>query len=384
MKEFMNARQTGAASNSSSPRLEFRLATEADDNGLRELLRSIRMDGAISVSFRREPNYFLGHACEGDWVQVITAHDQQTGLLVGMGSRSIRERYVAGVARNVGYLSGLRIHPDYRNRTMLARGYRFLKELDSDQQADFYVTTIAVENSAATSALVGGRAGLPYYKKVGMLNTWIVPRRKQLTLPANVSVREIRREDLPALMIFLEKMSREREWLPKYRATDFDFPSNTFLGMNLGDLLGVWENEELLGTLGVWDQRFMKQIVVEKYAWWLRWMRPVYNAAAGLVGRVRFPKPGECLPLVTAVLPLASDRGSKYFGHLVDEVCRRLPASADAIMLGLNAADPLTDAIRSRSIECYQTDIFVVSWDECRLENALTPGSVPYLELGTL
>jgi hypothetical protein len=366
-------------------RLLFQLATHADDLALRQLLQNIRMDGIISVSFRREPNYFAAHDCEGHFVQVITARDSSTGQVVGMGSRSVRERYFAGCSRNIGYLSGLRIHPQFRRGTMLARGYKFLKELDQDHKADFYVTTIAVENKPATEALLGGRADLPFYKKLGRLNTWIVPKRKKNIKPsANVTIRPIDDNDTQELMSLLEKVSQVRDLLPCYKEPDFRFPSTVFAGMQKGDLLGMWIDGVLVGTLGVWDQRAMKQVVVEEYGWWLSWLRPFYNVWAGLSGRVRFPRPGDCLPLVTGALPVALGKGVDVYGDLVDAVASHLPDDADALMIGLTENDPLTEAVRDRAIQKYQTDIFAVSWDSDCVETVMQSKRVPYLELGTL
>lgn len=128
----------------------------------------------------------------------------------------------------------------------------------------------------------------------------------------------------------------------------------------------------------------MKQYVVERYKWWLHWLRPMYNVFAGISGRVRFPKPGNCLPLVTAALPLAIGKGQHYYSFLVDEVTSRLPNDVDAIMIGLCDSDPLTEMIRQHAMENYQTDIFLVSWKEEILEASWNSGGIPYLELGAL
>lgn len=383
-----NAKSTSVRSASGATqeaRLVFGLAQPDDEACLRKLLQDIRMEGVISVSFRREPNYFAAHACEGDFVQVITSRDSCSGQIVGMGSRSVRDRYVAGRPTNVGYLSGLRIHPAYRRGTMLARGYHYLKELDRDGKAEFYLTTIAVDNRPATESLLGGRAGLPFYKKVGRLNTWIVPKRRWTQRSSATSViRPVERQDVEALIRFLQRVSANRDFLPCYTKQDFCFPAKVFPGMQKNNLLGLWVDNELLGTLGVWDQRGMKQVVVEQYDWWLRLLRPIYNFGAGLLGRVRFPATGASLPLVTGALPLAIVKGVDAFGELVDVVASKLPNNADAIMIGLTERDPLTEVVKKRAIQKYQTDIFVVSWDKQRVEAAIRPECIPYLELGTL
>jgi hypothetical protein len=385
----MNKTQVGCPENDhvrrNCGRLSFELATVSDDPNLRQLLSGIRMEGSISVSFRREPNYFTAQACEGDLVQTIVARDNETHQIVGMGSRSLRKLYVNGVLESLGYLSGLRIHSDYRNGTMLARGYRYLRKLDQDQKAAYYLTTIAAENRPALNALLGARGGLPRYERIGSYVTWIVPRKKshrrKITDPL---IRPIAESDAASVLRLIEHCSRSREFIPQYVEGDFHFPSPRFPGLRSNDLKGLWVNGELVAILGMWDQRAMKQVIVERYNGWIQWIRPLYNGWASLAGRPRFPKSGQCLPLVASVLPLATHRGQMLFGDLVDEVASELPKDADAMMIGLSEKDPLTEPVRKRAIQDYKTDIYLVAWDELRIPTDLGNDLIPYLELGTL
>lgn len=366
-------------------RYGFDLAQPGDDPQLRQLLRTIRVDGSVSISMQREPNFFGPCASEGDFCQVLAARDRDTDEIVGMGIRSIRERYVDGQVRSIGYLSGLRIRPDCRSGTLLARGYRFLRELDADGRAEFYITTLSVGNEVAASALVAGRAGLPYYRRIGRLNTWVIPRRPLRTKrETELTIRPIDDDSTPALISFLERAAGEREFVPCYREQDLRLPSDGFRGMRPSDLKGLWLDNQLVATLGVWDQRVMKQIVVERYGWWLTAARPIYNLVAPVIGRPRFPRPGGCLPLVCAMLPLATRAGRHRFGELIDCVAADLPPGVDGIMFGLSANDPLAEPVRSRAIHMYPADIYLVSWDRERIESRNGQDSIPYLELGTL
>jgi hypothetical protein len=54
------------------------------------------------------------------------------------------------------------------------------------------------------------------------------------------------------------------------------------------------------------------------------------------------------------------------------------------MMIGVSDRDPLSNSIRCRAIQNYQTDIFTVSWNEDLLKTALPMESIPYLELGAL
>jgi hypothetical protein len=161
------------------PRYRFELATAADDAELRELLAATPTDGHIAVSFRREPSYFGAAAVHGEFHQTIICRDTASGLLVGAGMRSARNMFVNGELRPIGYLSGLRVRPEYRNLGLIARGYRFFRELHADGRAPLYLTTIAEGNRVAQSILTSGRAGLPAYHDAGRFCTFVIsPRRR--------------------------------------------------------------------------------------------------------------------------------------------------------------------------------------------------------------
>src|ERR1700737_4003000 len=89
-------------------RFEFSLASEAEDEALRALLRHISMPGNINLSFQREPSFLLAEQAGSIASQVMVCKDRTKDQIVGMGSRSIRNVYIDGKPAQVGYLSMLR------------------------------------------------------------------------------------------------------------------------------------------------------------------------------------------------------------------------------------------------------------------------------------
>ena len=114
---------------------EFDLAQPADDVDLRRILRMTPMPGKISVTFQREPSFFDASVVEGDFHQTIICRDSATGQAVGFGCRSVRARYVNGQPLPVGYLSLLRLVENHRNLGLVARGYRYFRDLHNDQKS---------------------------------------------------------------------------------------------------------------------------------------------------------------------------------------------------------------------------------------------------------
>src|SRR5262245_46354938 len=156
-------------------RFHMDLATRCDDAELRRLLASTPMPGAVTVSFRREPSFFEAAAVDGEFSQTVVARDCEEACIAGFGTRSIRQRYVNGVPTAIGYLSGLRLLPQYRNQGLLARGFRFFRQLHQDGRAQLYLTTIGADNATALDALTSGRAGLPRYHFAGVYQTAVIP-----------------------------------------------------------------------------------------------------------------------------------------------------------------------------------------------------------------
>ena len=91
------------------PKLNFELATPADDADLRSLLRENPTAGSISLAFEREPCYFDASVIEGPFHQTIVARGSDSGNVIAVGNRSVRPLFVNGQVQAIGYLSQLRV-----------------------------------------------------------------------------------------------------------------------------------------------------------------------------------------------------------------------------------------------------------------------------------
>src|SRR5262245_37409589 len=120
-------------------RARFTVATRADDAEIRCLLRENPMPGTISLSLEREPDYFADADLAEEQKQTIVARED--GRVLSVGSCTLRERFVNGWARRVGYLGSLRLDSRAAGRfDILRRGYQFFRELQRDAPEDFYFT----------------------------------------------------------------------------------------------------------------------------------------------------------------------------------------------------------------------------------------------------
>jgi hypothetical protein len=369
-------------------RFRFELAGPADDADLRHVLAATPMAGRIAVRFQREPSWFAGAVVDGRWRQVVACRDGETGGIIGFGCRSLRDVYLNGGPDTVGYLSSLRVLQEYRNRGLVARGYAFFRRLHQDGRAPFYLTTIAAGNDVALRVLTSGRAGLPAYHLAGSYHTLALalPRRpRRPALPPGVSVRPARGEDLPAVLDFLAEAGPRRQFFPCYRGEDFLAADGLLCGLGLDRVMLAERAGRLVGTLAGWDQHAYRQSVVEGYRGWLRWLRPLVNAAAWLRGLPGLPAPGGPLRYLTAALPVVAGDDSAVFTALLAALRRRCARGTwSHLLLGLHESDPLLRAAEPLASACYTTHLYLVCWQDGEPARAKLDARPPYLELGSL
>lgn len=370
-------------------RYQFEVATRTDDEDLRRILAETPMPGHVSVSFRREPSFFEAAVVDGVFHQTMIIRDREEARIACFGSRSVRDRYVNGRPMAIGYLSSLRLLPQYRGTGLLARGYRFFRSLHGDGRAQLYLTTIAEGNVNALSLLTSGRAGLPRYHFAGMYHTAAIPlvrgKHRLNCAQQAVEIRGATAADLPRLLRFLQTAGPTRQFFPRYEAHDFFHARGTFRDLEPSDLLLAFRKGRLVGTLARWDQSRFRQTIVEQYATHLHWTRPIYNCCASLRGLPKLPKPGESFRFLTAALPLVLHDDPQVFTALLRALIERpAPVLCQYLLIGMHESDPLLRVVKLHQSTSYLTRLYHVCWEDGESLRAQLDTRPPYLELGCL
>ncbi len=347
-------------------KIEFTLATEGDDAGIRRLLCDNPMAGQISLSLEREPDFFREARHSGAGQQTIVARDG--GRVVCVGTCSFRQRFVNGEPRRVGYLGGLRLDARLGGRSdILRRGYRFFHELQRAHPADFYFTAIAVDNERARLFLERGLPGMPRYEPLGDFITVLIPvprsrwRNQADATSFNPPPSIGGYEPISAL---LEEHGRRCQFAPCWTAEELQ--ALLPLGLRTDDFRVLSRESKAVACAALWDQRSFKQAVIRAYATPLAWARPWINVAARLLGRPGLPSAGSTLAhaavshlaapsdqpdviprLVQSLFPLARSKGLEW------------------LTLGFAATDPRLALLRGRfAAREYRSRLYRVSWPD--------------------
>jgi len=335
-------------------RAEFVRATDADDEEIRALLRTVPMEGKLQIGFEREPSYFACPAPAG--IEEHTLVARRNGHLLSVGSWSVRDVWLEGEPACIGYLHGLRMAPGTGGAMRVLReGYARLAEDVRNTSTAGWFTSVDADNTRARRVFESRASGLPRYRRMAEYLTRVmpVPRRGGILREESVKTEEELTE------FFQREGSRhdlaltwnEARWLELKRS-----------GFTLNDVSVVRRKGRIVAAAGVWDQSSWKQVVVHGYPTWMQRLRPLLRMGTKCLGWPGLPSAGCRVPLAS-VFPFAVARSKE---HALAELWCGVESIAHArgidwLALGLDASDPLWQKVRmQRSGFSYRTILYSV------------------------
>lgn len=366
-------------------RFAITLAERGDDAELRALLRDNPMNGSMNVTFEREPDLFAACAIRGSFHQVGVGRDLNSGRIVGLGTRSVASAFVNGRPVPFGWLSDLRLEPAHRGGTLIARGYRFLRQLHSDGRVDLYGTVIFHDNQTALQTIAATRAGLPAYHDLGVFHCpGINLRRRKPAIAADCEIVRGTRELLPEIVDCLNRNNARKQFAPVHDVDTF-IRGNRWKDFQPFDFFVARRNNQVIGVVGRWDQTAFKQTRVISYGKRLRWMIPAANAMQTLLGAPAYPKPGQYVPFFYVSFIAIDHDDAGVFRALLRHVYNdSVGSSFHYAMVGLHERDPLLPALKDYSLTPFAGRLFCVCFADGEPAYQALDGRVPYVEAATL
>lgn len=365
----------------------FSLATVADDAELREFGRTATLSGPILARFERGPDYFAALGVEGRQQEVLICRERPSGRIVAVGHRSIKAAYVNGELSSLAYLGGLHVAPSVRSARLLQQGYAQLRRLQASRPAPFHLSTIMEDNRRAREVLLSGRLGLPAYRDLGRfccIAARVQPVRADCAV-RSIAVRRASVADGPAVVAFLQREGRSRQFFPHYALEDFGRADGLLAGLRWEDVFLAWRGSEILGVLAAWDQRALRRWQITGYGGWLARLRRPLNALAWTRRLPRLPPAGSPLAYVVLALLCVRDGDAALFRALLREALPAQRSRAEFFLAGLHERDPLAASLLDRPHLAFHSRVCLVGWpDEDNPVGALDPARVPYLEMGAL
>lgn len=353
----------------------FLFGSEIHDEACRVILRDDSMGKSIRLSFQREPSFFPAEQIGNTWSQFVLLYDDETDTVLGFGSRSGRPYWLHGEEVELGYISQLRLVPQFRNRRYLGLGYRKFKELHADGRVPFYLTTILKENVTARAVLEANRRGMPAYLPIGELSSFFsLAQRKKVTSDVDAS--------FPPVMevCAIYNAYAQQQCL----ATRYDRSALGWLSLVSVRPVMLRGHNFVASTI-LTDFSAVKQIVVKGYSAAYRCITGLARLGSVPFGFVAPPKAGEtlkCLYLVATSVQGDEDAGFHALMQYARGVAYR--EGYHGVICGVASQSRFAQPLRRMSISNTESILYAVGWDVSSIPTIGGEGDAVSVEVATL
>lgn len=335
--------------------VKFRQAVPADHGTLEKLFSETSMAGAIRIGSDRTPDFFAASEVQATEPCVWGAFSMDNEA-VGVFSAGRRDVWLGGTRVPARYLSDLRIHPQWRDGTLLARGFRAVRN-EIFQKGEWAQTLVLERNLPALNFLRSGRGGLPEYRPAGRYVNWLLPRQR-LPKPAH-RVRAADASDLPAMQILLDESSKRRSFSA---AVDLGQLGGPFLrDLSIENFIIAKDSGEIRGMIALWDQRRFQRLRVDGYSKGMAAIRPFWNLASRLNGGTVLPQPGNTIPIIKTGMVACAEDDPHILRSLLSTAL--IASEGHLLSVGLSECDPLAGAmtgLRGRAVRGLH---FLAGWE---------------------
>ena len=324
------------------------LASPSEAKEILKIYESGDFTGKISVLYTRRPDPIKSLRQEGEKVVIPILKDQTNGKICGMGCCVIRKAYLNGEIKNTGYLTGLKILPEYRKKLLpITDVYNFLYE-QTKNEVDIYYTTILKENMAVQKMLEKKRKNMPEYLYQGDYTVFCFRTGRKVFKTNNYLLQRGQRE---GLLQFFKKQEKQYQFSPQITTMYKNFKQDVF---TLSDPQG-----NILAACLVWNQQDYKQYLITEYKGIYKILQRMPTKLWGYPPLPKKNAPANYACVSTLYVKNDDPNLARYFIEKVAEYSRQY----DFLMLGLFESHPLKTIFKQIKHLKYQSRLYLVSWD---------------------
>ena len=354
----------------------FLFGSEVHDEACCAILRESPMGESVRLSFRREPSFFPAEKIANTWSQLVVLCDDESEKVLGFGVRSGRPYWLNGQEVELGYISQLRLVPEFKNGLYLAKGYRKFKELhEQDGKVPFYITTVLSDNKTARTSLESKRVGLPTYRPLDELSSYFFIAQKARSKLAETTYQADTAEVLTQYNEGIRNGSL---------ATRYD--ENTMSWMSTVDHEAVMVQSSTFTVSAVLvDFSKVKQVVIDRYSVPYTIITGLARVTASFLGIVPPPKVGSQLnSLYLVAVSISGDREEGFQALLQHARDRAFQKSCHGVVCGLSSQSSFNKYANCKCISNTKSILYAVAWDESVIPKIDNGTSKINVEVATL
>ncbi len=253
--------------------IKYRLATHSDNQQLIELTSAAGMDGEIALRIDRKPDFFKLLDMRGESKVFVALHDE---TIIGSICVSLQQVYIGGQIFPVHYIGDFKIAEPYRNKGI---GLQLCNELANyilPLNIDLAFLNVAKGNNKPFP-FFKNRPNIPDFEYIGDFNIHQFIGRRKKTIHSQYKI-----EPSPISDELIEFLNIHYK---KYEL------GSVITKQNLEEttLYIIKHNNKIIAAMCLIDTMPIKQNVVTKLSWKIKYMLKLINAMRIVLGISKMP-----------------------------------------------------------------------------------------------
>jgi hypothetical protein len=241
--------------------LEFRLAVEADNDGIVALARRCPQEGMITFLFNRGPRFNSINRLLDPEAWHFVACDQ--GRIVGVVGVIHFQAQVLGSTRKIAYILDLLLDSRYRRGTTAFRLIKPVVQRLHESDADLVLVNFLKDNPHPL-VFAKGRAGFPAAVNLGDNTFYNMLSLRKLKVDPAYRIDQPTERDLPEILDLYRLCSQEYKIAQVLDEPTLLHYVNNIEGLGLENFLVARRNGRIRAVTAVWDEIPYKSYEVQK------------------------------------------------------------------------------------------------------------------------
>jgi hypothetical protein len=216
-----------------------------------------------------------------------------------------------------------------------------------------------------------------------MFVTYLIPLRKKVSPFLSHRTFSCDKSSLLKAGRCLRDWNSQYQFAPVYTTDDICGHTELLPNFSPSHLYVYKERDEVLGTLGVWNQQSYKQTIVTDYSVKMATIKPFYNGVARPRGFPILPDIGGSIRFVYASFLSVRDDNPEVFTSLIEKARFEWSGRGhDYLVVGLSDENKLSAVVRRLAARELKSRVYLVHWPEDKV--FLPQAGTIHLEIATL
>jgi GNAT superfamily N-acetyltransferase len=306
-----------------------------DNQALINIARTMSLPARVRLGIDRAPDFAAFCQAAGDNFDIVVA--ETDGRVAGFMETRRLAFLLRGSPVPIVYIALAGVAPGSRGLGIFPRLIAEAEHRSRAAGINLGLGFVNARNPRVARFFATNRDEMVIGRRIVVSTILLGPRHR---VPRSVVCDCATPADLPAILQLVRRSYARHALAPVVEEAGL-------VALGTENLTVTRDGGRIVATLGTWNQRAFRRIMVVGYGPAERRLRQLLNPVRGLTRIARLPAPGEELQVLYATFAAAEPGSEGAFAGLLRSVCnRRAGQGYHALLLGLPEDDPLSATTR--------------------------------------